>query len=267
MNILIIGHGAIARWLISTLERDRAVNVGWVLVRDSRRAETKGLVDPSVKVVCAVDELLADNDVPDYVIEAAGHEALSTHGLACLRAGWSLGVVSVGALADEALLQSLNQTASSHDGRVDILAGAVGGIDALSAAREGGLNAVTYSGRKPPGGWRGSPAEDLIDLDNVAEATCFFEGSAREAAIRFPKNANVAATIGLAGVGMDQTTVRLIADPDADQNTHLYEAEGAFGSFAFEIAGNTLPGNPRTSMLTAMSILRQLQNRHRALRF
>jgi aspartate dehydrogenase len=82
---------------------------------------------------------------------------------------------------------------------------------------------VTYKGCKSPKSWRGSYAEQLVDLDQVSEATVFFRGTAREAALKFPANANVAATIALAGLGMDETMVELTVDPKSIKNTPLWQ--------------------------------------------
>jgi aspartate dehydrogenase len=78
------------------------------------------------------------------------------------RRGWHLAVISTGALADSALEQRLRRAG----GKLTLLSGAVAGIDGL-AAKEGGLERVTYQSRKSPASWRGSYAEQLIDLNAV----------------------------------------------------------------------------------------------------
>ena len=137
-----------------------------------------------------------------------------------------------------------------------MLAGAIAGVDGLAAARVMGLSKVVYQGRKRPASWKGSHAETLVDLDALTEATVFFKGSAREAARLFPANANVAATIALAGVGMDNTQVELIADPSMTRNQHQIRAEGGFGEMQIEMQGVSLANNPKTSTLAALSVVR-----------
>jgi aspartate dehydrogenase len=187
----------------------------------------------------------------DLVVEVAGHGALAQYGAAALEQGSDLIIASIGALADNALWRSLQAAATR--GKILLPAGAVAGIDALAAARRGGLDSVRYSSRKPP-----ASLSDALPTDRERVV---FEGNARDAALQFPKNANVAATIALAGVGFEQTQVRIIADPTISQNIHVLEAAGAFGSFSMTIAGRPLPGNPKSSSLTAMSVLRCIENR------
>ena len=76
--------------------------------------------------------------------------------------------------------------------------------------------------------------------------------------MRYPKNANVAAAVALASLGFDETSVQLIADPTLDKNIHEIKAHGEFGEFHFQIQGNSLPDNPRSSALAAMSVLSKL---------
>lgn len=248
MNIGLIGQGAIARYVSRGIEA-QGHGLAAVLVRAENVEK-----DPDL-FVSRIEDLPATTDI---VIDCAGHEALAEYGPAVLARGIDLITVSAGALADRDIADQLEQAAVQGKTRLHLVCGAIGALDCLSAAANGKLASVTYVGRKPPLGWKGSPAEDRLDLAALAGAEEHFAGTAREAALRYPKNANVAAAVALAGLGFDDTKVRLIADPAIDQNIHEVEAEGDFGTFSFRICGNALPDNPRSSALTAMSVLAKL---------
>lgn len=204
----------------------------------------------------SIEDLLATK--PDVVVECAGHKAVVEFGAQVLSAGIPLLIVSIGSLADEVLLTRLRTAADAGHTRIILAAGAMAGIDALSAARLGGLTRVRYTGRKPPFAWRDTPAEELIDLDALDGPTTFYRGTAREAALAYPKNSNVAATIALAGLGFDATEVELVADPATTKNVHELMFEGADGRFDITICGEPSKANPKTSALTAHSIARLL---------
>ncbi|MDH3870107.1 MAG: DUF108 domain-containing protein, partial [Desulfuromonadales bacterium] len=123
-----------------------------------------------------------------------------------------------------------------------------------------GLDKVMLTSRKPPRAWQGTPAEKVVDLNNLCEPKLIYEGTARMAARDYPKNANTAATVSLAGLGFDRTKVRLYADPMISCNCHQVVAEGSFGKLEIAIENKPIPDNPKTSMMTVLSIMRCLDN-------
>lgn len=256
MEVAIIGYGAIGSAFARGLRDTGATLVG-ILVRESSAAAVRERSAGIAPVATSLATLMEHE--PDIVVECAGHGALHAHGAAVLARGCDLVVASVGALADPQLETTLRDAAATG-GRLVIPSGALGGLDALGAARRAGLEEVFYLSRKAPSGWRGTRAEGLVDLAAVAEMTIFYEGSARQAALDFPQNANVVAAVALAGIGFDRTRVRLAVDPQATGNRHLLEAKGAFGEISASVLAQTLPDNPKTSMLAPYSLVRAVSN-------
>lgn len=121
------------------------------------------------------------------MLDCAGHAGLREHGPGILTAGIDLYSVSAGALADAELYDTLSDAARRGRTALRIVSGAIGGLDILGAASRGGLSSVVYRGRKAPESWRGTPAEDTIDLDAQSEARVHFRGTAREAARLYPR--------------------------------------------------------------------------------
>lgn len=252
-SIALIGCGSIGRTVLKELPRqfgDR-VRVAAVLVRRLDILADAPELSARSALVTSPEEML--QRAPDLVIECASHQAVRQYGCAVLAAGRDLMIVSTGVLADERLHQELTQTAAKSDARLHLVAGAVGAVDVLDAMRRSGLSSVHYSGTKPPAAWRGSAAEQAIDLSRVTEATRFFHGTAREAAAMYPKNANVAATVAIAGIGFDRTEVSLLADPGCAANQHVFEATGACGSIRFAIQAAP-SGNVRSSAIVGHSV-------------
>ena len=254
MKIGFIGQGAITRYVMAGLA-EREHEVGAVLLRQATVTQSGTLA------VCSVDDLPPDLDI---MIDCAGHEALAKHGPQILSRGLDMITVSLGALADAKIEAALENAAKSGGAKLHLASGAIGALDCLSAARAGTLADVTYIGRKPPAGWKGSPAEGKLDLDALTTGhATHFDGTARAAALEYPKNANVAAAVALAGLGFDHTRVQLIADADITQNIHEVRATGDFGDFHFQISGHAMPDNPRSSALAAMSVLAKLDQLNR----
>jgi aspartate dehydrogenase len=257
----LIGCGGIAQDVLAALRASPAngVSVIGALARPGRGEAARAKLC-EIDVVESLDELLARS--PALIAEVAGQSAVAEHGSAVLRSGIDCLVISVGALADPALLARLRSAAQDGNSRILLPAGAIGGIDAIAAMRVAGLTSVRYRSRKPPAAWRGSPAENLVDLAGLTRRTVLYKGTAGEAALLYPQNANVAAAVALAGLGFDATEVELVADPDAPGNIHEIEAEGEAGRFAIQLQGKPSRANPKTSALAALSVARALLNRH-----
>jgi len=262
-HVAVLGFGAIARDLVGILS-DRADR--WsILVRPEKEAGAASeFARPNVRFTSDLSSILGD--APDVVVECAGHSAVAQYGARVLGAGVDLIVASVGSLSDARLFARLAEAAEKSGAQCVVPAGAIGGIDALGAARLSGLHSVQYTGRKPPMAWAGTPAEKVADLAALAEPCVIFEGTARGAAQAFPKNANVAATLALAGLGMDETQVRLIADPTATENVHEIEVNAEALAFSVRLVGKPSPLNPKTSRSTVFSIARAVLNRSAAIR-
>lgn len=262
-RIALVGFGAIGRAVADLVAGDERLDIAQIIVNPARQqavhAELSGRPGREPPQVLTAVPLGADR--PDLLVECAGHGAIEAHVLPALRHGIPCLVVSIGALSEPGMADKLEAAALQGQTQVHLLPGAIGGIDALAAARIAGLASVVYTGRKPPKGWMGTAAEEKLDLNGLTESTLFFSGTAREAARMYPKNANVAATLALAGLGLDETRVELYADPSVDENIHYYEAQGVFGFMAVTIKGKPLASNPKTSALTVYSVVRALINR------
>jgi aspartate dehydrogenase len=261
----LIGFGAVARQALDAmLAADAPVldtliclarNGSGARAQEALRGYSARLAQQIV-IVEDAESLIAAR--PCLVAEAAGHVAVNGAGPAVLQAGVDFLITSAGALADPALRASLDAAAASGRSRWEVCSGAVGGLDILAAARLSGLDEVVYSSRKPPAAWRGTRAQELIDLDAIVSATTFYEGAADAAARDYPQNANVAATIALVGAGFANTRVRLIADPAVTRNVHEISIRSGCADIRIEIAGRPSPDNPKTSLTTGFALAANL---------
>jgi aspartate dehydrogenase len=254
----LIGCGGMAQDVVAALRASpgNGVSIIGALARAGRGGEARAKL-AEIEIVETLEDLIARG--PALIAEVAGQAAVAEHGEAVLRGGIDCLIISVGALADPALLARLKAAAHAGDSRILLPAGAIGGLDAIAAMRVAGLTSVRYRSRKPPAAWRGTPAERLVGA--LTRPTVLYRGIAGEAALLYPQNANVAAAVALAGLGFDATEVELVADPDAPGNVHEIEAEGTAGRFTIQLQGKPSRTNPKTSALAALSVARALLNR------
>lgn len=257
MRLGIIGGGTIARLL---LQHIRAGDLGGVEVvaiagrTDASRGKRLA-AEFGVAFVTGVDALLARR--PEAVIEAASHEAVHTFGPPVLKAGKALIVLSAGALADDTLREALEGAAAQHGALLYVPSGGIGGLDALKAACIAGVDDVTIAVTKPAAAWKGIPyVERLgVDLDRLSAPLTLYDGPARAGVPHFPANVNIAAVLSLAGIGLDRTRLKAVADPKLTHNTHYIDIRGKSGNISIKLENVPSAENPKTALLACYSAL------------
>lgn len=200
----------------------------------------------------------------DVVLECAPAAIFEQIVRPTVSAGKKAIVLSAGALLSHF---DLVDVAKKNGGQIIVPTGALLGLDAVGAAAQAKIYSVTLTTRKPVEGLLGAPylVEKKIDIRGLAEPLCVFRGTAREAAIGFPANLNVAVALSLAGIGPDLTKLEIWADPGAVRNMHhiVVESDSARLDMSIE---NIPTENPRTGRITALSVISMLKNMNAPLR-
>jgi aspartate dehydrogenase len=251
-SVAIGGLGAIGYTIAEWLDRHpgESLRLDAVSARDLERARLKVAQLARPPKVVAVEEL-GDSEI---VVEAAGAEAFEAIAIPAIDRGRTLIVASVGALLART---DLIERAARSGARIIVPSGALAGLDAIRAAAIGRIDSVTLETRKRPSGFAGAPyvTDHEIDVFAITHATCIFRGNAGEAARGFPANANVAAALALAGIGIERTQVELWADPGVAHNTHLVRVAADCGKLTLQVESLPSPTNPRTSRIAPQSII------------
>ncbi len=194
----------------------------------------------------------------DIVVECVPKAAFLEIAEPALKAGRLLVTVSgAGILANPGIVD----LAKRHGAQIVLATGALLGLDAVRAAAEGDISEVRMVTRKPPKSLRGAPylVDNDISIDNLIEPKQVFSGTAREGARGFPANVNVAAALGLAGIGPDETSLEIWADPDIERNTHTIKVEADSARFEMTIENVPSNENPGTGRITALSVIATLR--------
>jgi aspartate dehydrogenase len=262
LRVAIVGLGAIGRKLAQAL--DQGID-GLTLVAvsvqnpEKHQAWLAGLTKPPA--VLPIEALV---DAADIVIECAPGRLVRSIVAPFAASGKTAVVVSVGALLDN---EDLIELARQNGGQIVVPTGALIGLDAVTAAAVGTIHSVRMVTRKPPLGLAGAPyiVEHNIEIEDLTEPLRVFEGTARDAAKGFPANLNVAVALSLAGIGPDRTTLEIWADPTVTRNMHRIEVESDSARFSMSIE-NIPSENPKTGMITALSVIACLRKLRAPLR-
>ncbi|MCX4658058.1 DUF108 domain-containing protein [Streptomyces uncialis] len=249
LTVALLGHGAIGSVIADALREGHVPGARLVAVVDPATAPAPGL--PVVPLATALARA-------ELVVECAGQTALRDTGPSVVAAGRHLLALSTGALADDVLHRRL----LAGPGRLSLCAGAVGGLDLLTAA--GALapfDTVTIRTSKSPGSlarpWM--TEAETSRLRTTAEPYEVLRAPAREVTRAFPATSNVAASVALAVGDWDLVEAVVVADPGATLSRHEIEATGPAGRYRFEIANLPSPANPRTSGIVPYAALRAIR--------
>jgi len=225
-----------------------------VAVRDHDKAR-RNLPGAGDRIPVVVAEALSETC--DVVVEGLPPDLFRGVALSVIDRGKIFMPLSVGQLLENWDLVARAKAAGS---RILVPTGALIGLDAVRAAAEGTIHAVTMITRKPPSGLDGAPylVERGISLHDLKAPLKVFDGTARDGARGFPANVNVAAALSLAGIGPDRTRLEIWADPSLTRNTHRIEVDADTARFSMAIEG-TPSENPRTGRIVPLSVIAALR--------
>jgi aspartate dehydrogenase len=255
-SIAIAGLGAIGLQIAGSIASIPGIALVAVADHDEREAAEK---IASLGLDAEVRSLESLPDAADIVVEALPAAVAAKLYPLVIAKGKTLV-----ALSSSVLLQrdELTEMAAKNGARIIVPSGAVGGLDALKAAKEGQLHSVRMITRKSPRSLAGAPhvVEQKIDLAALTSPTLIFSGNALDAARAFPANVNVVAAVSLAGMGPTATQIEVWADPSAVRNSHTVQVKS--DSTEFEIQMTNLPSqsNPRSSQLACFSAIAALRD-------
>ncbi len=240
MRIRLIGAGNIGTALAEEANELEAT----LEIADRDQEKAQGLAERMGGTAVNADESL---DEVDLVIEAATQDVVRGPVLEALDAGIDALVLTTGAFADPTLLDAAREATERTGAICHIPSGGIAAVDGVKALALDPDAEVTLTTRKPPGSLSG------VSPDQEGE---IFRGSAHDAVKKFPKNVNVAVSLLLAGI---PPTVRLIADPSLDRNTHEVHITSPYVDVRCKVASNPSPSNPATSHTAVLSARAKLR--------
>ncbi|MFL6381672.1 MAG: aspartate dehydrogenase [Nitrososphaeraceae archaeon] len=266
-GVALIGCGTIGKEIAFAVDSGRIKNASIVTLFDKVKSAAYELRsklhhnDPHI--FSDFTEFISSRSFKDtdIVVEAASQDAVNSFCKKIVENGKSLMIMSVGALADQLLLSELLDKASHNQCHIYVPTGAIAGIDAIRSVRHL-IDSVMLSTTKSPKALSDAPFFNMAGFDpsKLNQKTVIYEGSAADAVKKFPSNVNVAAVLGLAGVGIENTMVKIIVDPNTDRNQHEITVNGKFGEMTLSVRNIPSPTNPKTSFLAVLSAIECLRS-------
>ncbi|MEM1299047.1 MAG: aspartate dehydrogenase [Pseudomonadota bacterium] len=253
MKVGICGLGAVGMRVARALDDGEITGMTLAAVAasspESAAAKVGGL--KTLPTACTAEELAAHADI---IVEGAPKPVFLPLAQSVIEAGKVFMPLSCAQLLEH---MDLVERAAETGARIIVPTGAIIGLDTIRGMAVGEIHEVTLETRKPPRGLEGAPhlVNNNISVNGLTEAKLVFKGTAREAAIGFPANVNVAAALSLAGIGPDRTMVEVWADPAVNRNHQSVRVRSDSGEAEMQIRNIPSEENPRTGKITALSTI------------
>jgi aspartate dehydrogenase len=266
-NISIIGCGAIGSELALTVDRMMMENVTISSLLDIKLENAENLksklTNNNPLIFNNFTEYINSDSIKDadLVVETASQNALIDYLNSIILLKKDVLVMSVGGFANPDFFSQVLKNVEKNDINLYLPSGAIAGIDAIKSVRNS-ISYVTLTTTKNPNSLKDSPffKKTNLTIESIKKRTLIFEGSAIEAVQNFPANVNVAALLGLAGIGIEKTKVNVIADPSLRINKHEIKVIGKFGELIVRVKNIPSPTNPKTSYLAILSVIESLRS-------
>lgn len=227
----------IARWLVDAAPA--RLNLAAVADRDRDQVAARLAAFGSSARAVALRDLPGHCDV---VVECLAPDAAAELLEDCVDRGGTVVPLSACVLLHRPDLIARARAAGT---RLLVPSGAVAGVDVLRAAAMGEVRSVKVRTSKPPAG---------VDAQASTGRQRLFSGNALQACEAYPRNVNISATLGLAGIGGERTQVEIWADPSLERNVHEIEIDADSTLVKIRIENRPSAGNPRSSAVTANSV-------------
>lgn len=259
MRVALGGFGNVGQTLARSLSSGAIpeARLTAIAARDLDAARARANAMDPMPVFVPGEELPEHADV---IVECATGEAFPLIARAALNAGKLLLPVSVAALATHSDILDL---AESSPGTMQVVTGALPGMDSIRGARESGIHSVKLTSNIRP---ESLAREEYIlergfDFSTPPQTPVkVFEGSAREAGIAFPRHFNVGIALSLAGIGPDRTEVEVWANNDIPGTVHEVAVDSNAIKLTLKSENLPSPDNPRTSSSVAPSVMAALRS-------
>ena len=266
-SVALIGCGTIGKEIALAVDNGEIKNASIVALFDKVRNAAEELLlnlhNNSPHIYSDFSDFISSPSFrnTDVVVEAASQDAVNRFCKIILENGKSLIIMSVGALADQNLWLELVDKAYVNMSRIYIPTGAIAGIDAIRTVKHL-IKSVTLTTTKSAKALSDAPFFKLAGIDpfRINHKRLIYEGNVADAVKKFPSNVNIAAVLGLAGIGIQNTKVRIIIDPDTDRNQHEIAVNGKFGEITISVNNIPSPTNPKTSYLAVLSAIECLRS-------